>query len=318
MLLSIAVLVMCTLVGAGVIAVIMPRLDAPPPLPDFLRLSAISGILAIGCAALYIIRYNGGGMTSLVSADATMVLSPALFAVALHPPGRRRIPSVLVAIVTAAVIVGSAVLPTDVSLLVKVAALTLVVGLASAGALRATFLPLSARRALAASTALYAVFSFLRLLVALAPVPFPEGVIVAFSPATSALVAIATIGLAVGGIALGRSPSSDPHPTGRTRRRVVICGWRDAQRTFGRDKLAAIVAELRLAARQLDASSVDAWHGVEIGASTGFSALHQHLSVSYGWRAAELDLLCDEPPRTWGRSPSEEHRRDVHRRGERR
>lgn len=318
MLLSIAVLVMCTLVGAGVIAVIMPRLDAPPPLPDFLRLTAISGVLAIGCAALYIIRYNGGGAISLVSADATMVLSPALFAVALYTPRHHRIAGTLAAIVALVVIVCSAVLPADTSVLVKVAALVLVFGAASAGAVRATFLPLSARRVIAASTLLYMAFSVVRLLVGLFPGRVPEQIAIVFAPATSALVAIATIGLAVFGISLGRVPSTVPRATGRTRRRIVICGWRDARRTFGADKLAAIVAELRMAARQLDASSVDAWHGVETGASIRLATVQQHLSTSFGWRGPELDLLCDEPPRTWGRDPGAAHRRDVHHRDEER
>lgn len=312
MLLSIGVLVMCALVGAGVIAVILPRLDAPPPLPDFLRLAAISGVLAIGCAVLYVIRYNGGGITSLVGADATMVLSPGLLAIALSPPRHRRLAGALVGVVTLVVATCSAVTAPSTSVLVKVAALIVVFGAASVGAWRATFLPRPARHVLAAATLVYLFFSLLRLLIGLVPGPVPDGVAAAFTPTSSALVAIATIGLAVIGISLGRSPSAEPHAAGRTRRRIVICGWRDAQRAFGGDRVAAIVAELRMAARQLDASSVDAWHGVETGASMRLSAVQQHLGAAYGWRGTELDLLCDEPPRIFGRGSTAAHRRDVH------
>ncbi|MEV8240001.1 hypothetical protein AB0O90_07195 [Microbacterium testaceum] len=312
MLLSVAVFGMCVLVGAGVIAVILPRLEAPAPLSDFLRLAAISGVLAIGAAALYVIRYNGGDLIALVGADVAMVLSPAVLALAVTPRRRRRLPTIVVVVLALVVAVCSAVLPGVVSMQIKVAAVALVCGAAGVGSLRAPMLPRRTVRLLSAAMLSYAVYSSLRLLASLAGGPPSPLLSAAFGSTATATAGIATVTLIVVGLALIRSPSAVSDSAGCVRNLVVICEWEEARKTYGVDQLSAIVAELRLAAREVDPSSVDAWHGVETNSSTSLSMIRRHLSQAYGWRGQDLALLCDDPPRGLRRRPSADHRDRVH------
>jgi hypothetical protein len=312
MLLSVAVFGMCVLVGAGVIAVILPRLDAPAPLSDFLRLSAISGVLAIGSAALYVIRYNGGDLIALVGADMTMVLSPAVLALAVTARPRRRLLTIVVVVVTVVVAVCSAILPAGVSVQIKVAAVALVCGAAGVGSLRAPALPRRTARVLSATMLSYAVYSALRLLAHLVSGPPSPLLSAAFGPTATATAGIVAVTLIVVGLSLIRSPSAASDSAGCVRNLVVICEWEEARRMYGVDQLGAIVAELRLAAREVDPSSVDAWHGVETDSSTSLSMIRRHLSQSYGWRGRDLALLCDDPPRGLRRRPTADHRDRVH------
>lgn len=86
MLLSIGVVAMRVGLAAGIIRVVLPRLGSPTPLGLFLRLASVSGALAVGTGAVYVVRSSGGGTGVLVAADTAMVLAASLLCVAVWHP----------------------------------------------------------------------------------------------------------------------------------------------------------------------------------------------------------------------------------------
>ncbi|WZH38910.1 MAG: hypothetical protein PIR02_09610 [Microbacterium enclense] len=296
MLLSIGVIAMCVGLAAGVIAVVLPRVGSPTPLGVFLRYSSVSGALSVGAGSMYIVRYSGGGTGTLVIADTTMVLAPAILCVAVWPPSGRRNGSPLA--LGAAVVVGvvvalsSALLDPETSLRVKAIVLTIVCGTLAVIALRNRVLPHRSIRTLGTAMGAYAVYSALRIVVASTPEsPLSQSI---FSPTGAGVAAVAAMlmcGVAVG--LVGRPVAVPDAQDDRRRTLVAIGDWKLANTAFGTDRVLGLLLELRLAARELDSSAVDGPHGVEVALPAAVSVLRDQMRVTHGWRPEEVELLID-------------------------
>jgi len=296
MLLSIGVVVMSVGLAAGVIRVVLPRIGDPTPLGVFLRLASVSGALAVGAGAMYIVRFSGGEIGTLVAADTAMVLASSLVCVGLARPraGRSASPSALGAAValSAVVAVSSAVLPPEVSLIVKSAALLLVSAVGATLALRNRVLPQASMRVLGATMTTYGVYAALRIVVLTTPEsPVTQTLFSSTGAGIAAVGTMLTTGVAVG--LVGRPAARPDDGEDRRRTLVVIGDWKLANAAFGTDRVLGLLLELRLAARDLDPSAVDSPRGVEVATPSAVAALRERMRSSYGWRPEETELLTD-------------------------
>lgn len=309
MLLSIGVVVMCVGLAAGVIRVVLPRLNSPTPLGMFLRLTSVCGALSVGAGAMYIVRFSGGGTGALVVADTAMVLAAGILCVAVwHPKNERSAsPLGLAAAVGIAAVTGgsSALLPVDASLAVKAGALTLLSAVGAVIVLRNRVLPRATTRVLGTTMVTYGTYSALRAVVAATPdSPLSASLFSATGAGVAAVSAMLLTGVAVGlaGRPVARVGTRDDH-----RRTLVRIGdWRLANAAFGTDRVLGLLLELRLAARDLDSSAVDSAHGVEVNIPGAVSALRDRMRATYGWRPEEIELLTADSAahrrRLWSRA----------------
>jgi len=305
MLLSIGVVAMCVGLAAGIIRVVLPRLGSPTPLGLFLRLASVSGALAVGAGAMYIVRFSGGGTGVLVAADTAMVLASSLLCVAVWHPrsgGSASPLGIAVALCFAALTgLSSALLPPDASLAVKAGVLTLTSAVGAVITLRNRVLPRATMRVLGATLVTYGVYSALRMVVAATPEsPLSQSLFSSTGAGIAAVSAMLMTGVAVGlvGRPVARAESSDDH-----RRTLVSIGdWRLATAAFGTDRVLGLLLELRLAARELDSSAVDAVHGVEVALPSAVSTLRHRMRTAYGWRPEETELLTDRSSAPRGRA----------------
>ncbi len=296
MLLSIGVIAMGVGLAAGVIRVVLPRIGDPTPLGMFLRLASVAGALAVGAGAMYVVRFSGGEIGTLVAADTAMILAASLLCVGLSKPraGRSAPPRALAAAVAlaAVVAVSTALLPLSVSLIVKGAALLLVSGATAALALRNRSLPQASMRVMGATMIIYSVYAALRIVV----LTTPESLLMQtlFSSTGAGIAAVGTMlmtGVAVG--LVGRPVARPDDDEDRRRTLVVIGDWKLANAAFGTDRVLGLLLELRLAARDLDPSAVDGPRGVEVATPSAVAALRARMRTSYGWRPEETELLTD-------------------------
>ncbi|AOX46435.1 hypothetical protein [Microbacterium sp. BH-3-3-3] len=307
MLLSIGVLVMCAGLAAGIIVIVLPRVGSPTPLGVFLRLSSVAGAMSVGAGTLYVVRFNGGGAVSQVMADTAVVLGPATMCLAVSAPrGRRlRVAVVLVLVVGAGVAASSALLPQDGALVVKAAALALSCAVCALLTARNRALPRSSRRVLIVTMATYALYSAGRAVTALPGLGSPAADLV-FSPAGIVVAAITAMMLTGLSVALvGRPATVGTYADRRPRTAVVIGDWKLATAAYGRDRVLALLLDLRLAAREVDPSAVDAMHGVEVAHPSAVSTLSARMRDSHGWKPEEVALLTTAAPRSLRRSDRE-------------
>ncbi|MEX8032246.1 hypothetical protein AB6V29_04365 [Microbacterium sp. 20-116] len=295
MVLSIGVAVMCVVLAIGVICVILPRIGSAGALGVFLRVGALSGAVSVGAAVLDIMASNGAGDLTRIAADTTMILAPALLCAALVvTPDRPLTRSLPIAVAVAAVAaLGFTLAPAAVTT-IKAFTLALACGLCAVLAFRASALPRRSRFVLTTAMGAYALYSTARGVLSLEsdsfdPVFSPTGVIVAgISAMLLTGVSIVIIGL----------PSAGATAGGRRRGASISIGdWNLATAAFGRERVRVLLLDLRRAARDLDPSTVDSLHGVEISVPSAISALRERLAADYGWRPEEVELLTDATPR---------------------
>lgn len=294
---SFGLLWVCIAVAATVLAVAMPRVGMPAAVNLFLRFAAVGGVCAVGSGAMYLIYVASGSLTALVMGDATMVLTPAVLfvAVSVLGGGRAVLPSVAAVVLALGVAVGTATIPQPGSLAVKTVALALACGATAWAAERAGGRSTGSLRLVSVTTAVFAVYCVVCVIVGLAAGWESPVFVVAFSfvPTTVlGAVGVVLVGAAVVRLRLGPARDSAPEqcPAGSS---VVVGDWELASAAYGPDRMRALVAELRSAGRELNPDAVDIPRGIEVSLPNAYAELGERLRSVYGWTPEQTILLVD-------------------------
>ncbi|WP_295830483.1 hypothetical protein [uncultured Microbacterium sp.] len=294
MVLSVGLAVMCATLGVCVVAVILPQLGSRGPLHFFLRLATVAGVLSVGSTAMFILAFQGGGPLPLALGAVGMVLAPVLLCIAVTPPRSKRIKLLIALAIILSAAVGSSVafLSDPTALRVRLCAVALACLLCAVLSARARTLPRRSAGVMSATNGAYGLYSLARLAVGASPAAgsaIDEMLFSAEAAAAAATVCVLLVGLAV--VLVRRSPVAHDRDASREWSRVALADWRRGTLELGADGVLALLTELRLAAREVDPTAVDVYHGVEVRRPATLLAVRARLRDAYGWRPAQLALL---------------------------
>lgn len=284
-------------VATVVFFVAMPRIGTPGRTTLFLRFAAVAGVCAVGSSAMYFIYTAGGGILSLVLGDVAMVLAPSLLLVAvsvLDGRSARRTSAAVVALALLVAIV-TAIVPLPGSLAVKALALALACGACAIAAFRADIDPFAPVRLIAVTTAVFAVYCVVRVVVGAVAGWDSRVYLVGFSYAPATVLGAAAVvlcGAAVIRLRFGAHAHEKEVecPNGSL---VVVGDWELAVAAYGADRVHELVGQLRQAARGLDPRALEVPRGVELTIPDPLSTVSTCLKSDYGWKAEDVILLVD-------------------------
>jgi hypothetical protein len=266
------------------------------PTGTSVRYGIAAGVVEVGAAAMYLLWVNVGGSATLATANALLVLGPAMIPLAFHairPSGGTRA-SVVVSFGSVAVVaVTSLFLPAEGASTIRVGALALVCACA---AVTAAISPEARRpsiRVLAVAVAAYAFYSGIRVIALLrvdadaTPVPvfftdigaIPVGVVV-----------MTTVGAAT--VLFWIDVHRDAHRESEGSRILLVVGDRDTG-----VRRPELVHELREAASVVEPMALRVLGGTALATPEAARDVLRLLREEYLWTDEEIALVATIPSR---------------------
>lgn len=261
------------------------------PTGTSVRYGIAAGVVEVGAAAMYLLWINVGGSATLATANALLVLGPAMIPLAFHailPSGVARACVVMSFGSVAAVAVTSLLLPAEGASTIRVGALALVCACA---AVTAAISPEARRpsiRVLAIAVAVYAFYSGIRV-IALLRVDADATPVPVFFTDIGAIPIGVVIMMVVGAatVLFWIDVHRDAHREIEGTRTLLVIADRDvsAQRP-------ELVHELREAASVVEAMALPVHGGAALAAADRTHDVVRLLREQYLWTDEEIALVA--------------------------